>query len=129
MDERGAATLEMAIVFPVTLLLVFAIVQFGVWYHASDVARAAAEEGLRAARVEGGTAQDGADRANHVLDEDARGLILNRSVIPYRDADTARVEVSGRSIRIVPVPFLDLPVRGVAEAPVERFRPPFPPGL
>jgi len=112
----------MAILFPVTLLIVFAIVQFGVWYHASDVARAAAEEGVRAARVEGGTAQAGADRANQVLDDNARSLILDRRVVPSRDANVARLEISGRSVRIVPIPLLVLPVHAVAQSPVERFR-------
>jgi hypothetical protein len=123
-DQRGVATIEMAILFPVTLLIVFGIVQFGVWYHASDVARAAAQEGVRAARIEGGSAQAGADRATQVLDENAGSLIVDRRVEPSRDADVARVEVTGRCVRIVPIPFLQLPIRAVAESPVERFRPP-----
>jgi hypothetical protein len=127
-DEKGVATVEMAVIFPVTLLLVFSIVQFGLWYHAADVARAAAQEGVRAARVAGASAQSGADKANQVLDDDARGLLVNRRVIPSRDGDVARVEVSGRCVRIVPIPFLVLPIRAVAESPVERFRAPQPAG-
>ena len=123
-DQRGAASIEMVVVFPVTLLMVFAIVQFGVWYHASDIAKAAAQEGVRAARIEGGTAQAGADRADQVLDENARSLIGDRQVVPFRDANIARVEVTGRCVRVVPIPGLALPVRGVAESPVERFRAP-----
>ena len=113
----------MVVLFPVTLLIVFAIIQFGVWYHAADVAHAAAEEGVRAARVEGGTAQAGAERADQVLDENAGSLIIDRRVVPSRDANVARVEISGRSVRIVPIPLLVLPIHAVAESPVERFRP------
>jgi Flp pilus assembly protein TadG len=123
-DQRGVATIEMAIIFPVTLLIVFGIVQFGVWYHASDVAKAAAQEGVRAARVEGGSAQAGADRANQILDENARSLIGGRHVVPFRDQNEARVEVTGTCIRVVPIPGLSLPVHAVAESPVERFRAP-----
>jgi Flp pilus assembly protein TadG len=123
-DQRGVATIEMAVIFPVTLLIVFAIVQFGVWYHASDVAKAAAQEGVRAARVEGGSAQAGVDRANQILDENASGLIGGRRVVPFRDHNVARVEVTGTCTRVVPVPGLSLPVHAVAESPVERFRAP-----
>jgi Flp pilus assembly protein TadG len=118
------ATIELAVLFPVTLLIVFAIVQFGVWYHASDVAKAAAQEGVRAARVEGGSAQAGVDRASQVLDENARGLIGDRRVVPFRDLNVARVEVTGTCVRVVPIPGLGLPVHAVAESPVERFRAP-----
>ncbi len=123
-DQRGVATIEMAVLFPVTLLIVFAIIQFGVWYHASDVAAAAAQEGVRAARVEGGSAQAGADRADRVLDDNARSLISGRQVVPFRDANLARVEVRGTCIRVIPIPGLALSVHAIAESPVERFRTP-----
>jgi Flp pilus assembly protein TadG len=125
-DALGAAAIDMVVLFPVTLLMVFAIVQFGVWYHASDVAKAAAQEGVRAARVDGGTAQSGADRATQVLDENARSIIGQRQVTPFRDNNVARVVVAGRCVRILPIPGLALPVHAVAESPVERFRPPAP---
>jgi Flp pilus assembly protein TadG len=123
-DERGVATIELAVIFPVTLLIVFAIIQFGVWYHASDVAKAAAQEGVRAARVEGGSGQAGVDRANQVLDDNARSIIGNRRVVPFRDQEVARIEVTGTCVRIVPIPGLSLPVHAVAESPIERFRAP-----
>jgi TadE-like protein len=123
-DERGVATIELAVIFPVTLLIVFAIIQFGVWYHASDVAKAAAQEGVRAARVEGGSAQAGVDRANQILDQDARSMIGHRRVVPFRNQDVARIEVTGTCVRIMPIPGLSLPVHAVAESPVERFRAP-----
>ena len=107
-----------------TLLIVFAIIQFGVWYHASDVAKAAAQEGVRAERVEGGTGQAGVDRANQILDDNARSLIGDRRIVPFRDQEVARIEVTGTCLRIVPIPGLSLPVHAIAESPVERFRAP-----
>ena len=129
-DERGVATIELAVIFPVTLLIVFAIIQFGVWYHASDVAKAAAQEGVRAERVEGGTGQAGVDRANQILAGSGlklsflESLIGDRRIVPFRDQEVARIEVTGTCLRIVPIPGLSLPVRAVAESPVERFRTP-----
>ena len=51
--ERGSATTELVIAMPALLLLIMSIIQFGLWYHASHVAKAAAQEGVRAARIEG----------------------------------------------------------------------------
>ena len=48
--------------FPVLLLIIMSVVQFGLWYHAAAVAKAAVAEGVRAARAEGATAADGVGR-------------------------------------------------------------------
>ena len=48
-DERGDATTELVLVTPVLLLLIAFVVQFALWYHASHVAEAAAQEGACAA--------------------------------------------------------------------------------
>ena len=119
-SQRGTTTLEAVLVFPVLLLLLMLIIQFALWYHATDVATAAAQDGVRAARVEGGTGQDGYDRANTLLDEAARSILQDRKVVVARTTDDARVEVSGTCIALVP--FLRLPVRAVAASGTERFR-------
>jgi Flp pilus assembly protein TadG len=119
-SQRGTTTLEAVLVFPVLLLLLMLIIQFALWYHATDVATAAAQDGVRAARVEGGTGQDGYARANTLLDEAARSILQDRKVVVARTTDDARVEVSGTCIALVP--FLRLPVRAVAESGTERFR-------
>ncbi|HLY81403.1 MAG TPA: TadE/TadG family type IV pilus assembly protein [Acidimicrobiales bacterium] len=119
-SQRGTTTLEAVLVFPVLLLLLMLIIQFALWYHATDVATAAAQDGVRAARVEGGTGQDGSARANTLLDEAARSILQDRKVVVARTTDDARVEVSGTCIALVP--FLHLPVRAVAESGTERFR-------
>lgn len=46
-DARGAAVVEMALVFPVVLLLVFAVVQYGFHYWALSTAAATAREAAR----------------------------------------------------------------------------------
>ena len=45
--EAGSTTLELVVIFPVVLLLIFGIVQTAVWYHARTLAMLAAQDGLR----------------------------------------------------------------------------------
>ena len=118
--ERGSSALELAIVFPVTLFMVFGIIQFGVWYHAADVARAAAQEGARAASVYHSSAAAGASSAQRVLDDNARGLIRDARVIPQRGLDVATVTVTGEALEVIP--FIPLAVKATATSPVEAFR-------
>ena len=118
--EAGVATLEAVLVFPVLLLLLMLIIQFALWYHASDLANAAAQDGARAARVEGATAADGATRANQLLDQTGRSILQGRHVSVQRGPDITRVDVRGSCIQLVP--FLRLPVHVVVESTTERFR-------
>lgn len=119
-DERGSATLQLVIVFPVMLLLIFGIIQGALYYHARAIALAAAEEGLRGARVENGTASAGAARAQQFLDRAGNGLITAVAISPTRTADTASVTVRGQSLSLAPgLP--GLIVSQTAAGPVERL--------
>lgn len=119
--EGGAATAELVLVTPVLLFMVLLIVQFGLWFHASHVASAAAQEGARAARVEGSSAPAGKARAEAFLDAVGQALVLERTVTATRDpGGVARVEVSGRAIQVVPG--FRLPISAESEGPVEEFR-------
>jgi Flp pilus assembly protein TadG len=60
-DDRGSATVELALATSALLLILLSIVQFALWSHATHVAQAAASHGLAAARVQDGTAADGDD--------------------------------------------------------------------
>jgi Flp pilus assembly protein TadG len=118
-DESGVATLEAVLVFPVLLLLLMIIFQFALWYNANELATAAAQDGARSARVVGGTAQTGIDRANTLLDESGRSLLLDRQVTAERDVVHARVEV--RAVCIALVPGLHLTIDAVADSGTEQF--------
>ena len=120
--ESGAATAEMVLVTPAMLLLLMLIVQVGLWFHASHVATAAAQEGARAARLENGTEAAGQQEAEAFLDALGREIIVDRGVTASRSADTARVEVKGYAVSVVPG--LRLPIDASSEGPVERFRAP-----
>src|SRR3546814_10276827 len=77
-EESGEATTEMVLIVPFLLLLLLVVVQFGLWYHAQHVVQAAAQEGTRAARVEGATADDGSRRAELFLARSG-GAVVDRS--------------------------------------------------
>jgi Flp pilus assembly protein TadG len=119
-SDRGSSTTELVIVMPVLLLLIMLIVQFGLWYHAAHVAEAAAQEGVRTARVDTGSAPAGQARAQQFVENAAPTLLVDVAVNATRTADTARVEVTG-TVRSI-VPGMNLPVRAAAESPVELFR-------
>lgn len=122
--QRGDASLEAVLAAPVLLLLILMVIQFGLYYHAAHTAEAAAQEGARAARVEGASASDGEERARDFMADAAPTLVREVTVTATRDADTTRVQVRGVVHAIVPG--VDLSVRAEAESPVERFRPDTP---
>lgn len=117
--ERGEATTEMVLVTPVLLLLIAFVIQFALWYHASHVASAAAQEGVRAARAYGGTAQAGKERAERFLAETGPTIVVTPDVSVTRDSQHARVEVHGHAPSVVPG--VRLPVDAVADSPTERL--------
>ncbi len=119
--QTGAVTAELVVATPLLLLLVLLVVQFALWQHVLHVATAAAEEGERAARLEGGTAAAGATRARDFLAQLGPSLVVAPRVTARRDQATARVEVRGTAEQLVP--WLHLPIHAVAEGPVEVFQP------
>lgn len=118
--ERGATTTELAIVFPVLVAVILAVVQFGIWYHAAAVARAAASEGVRAMLVVDGTEADGRRRTQEFLDQLGRGVLESPAVSTSRAGDVAVVEIRASAPELLPG--LRLPVTARAETPLERFR-------
>jgi Flp pilus assembly protein TadG len=118
--EVGAATTELVVATPALLLLVMMVIQMGLWFHASHVVTAAAQEGARQVRIEGGSAAAGEGRAREFLTAMGAKIVVAPTVIASRSADSGRVEVAGTAISVVPG--MNLPVRAVSEGPVENFR-------
>ena len=118
--DRGYVTTEVVLLVPVLLFLVLLVVQFGLWLHAQHVAQAAADEGLREARVASVPVADAEAHASSFLDQTASAVIEERGLVIERDADVARVVVTGRAPTVVPG--FELRIRAVAASPVERFR-------
>lgn len=53
MRQRGTSAIEFVIVAPVFLLLVFTIIEAGLYFHARDTAQSSAREGVSALRLAG----------------------------------------------------------------------------
>ena len=119
-DERGSGSLTLVVLFPVILLLIFGVVQGALYYYARSVALAAAQEGLRDARVENGSAGAGAARAQQFLDRVDDSMLEAVSVSPQRNAVSASVTVRGRSLSLLPS-MPGLQVAQTASGPVEVF--------
>jgi len=118
-DERGEAVTETVVVVPALLLLIMLVIQFGLWYHAQHVVQAAAQEGVRAVRAEGATAEEGHERALAFIAQVGGKSVKGAEVASERSAEGATVRVNGEAPAVVPG--LRLGVRATAASPVEEF--------
>lgn len=118
--EEGDAVTETVILVPVLLLLIMTVIQFGLWYHAEHVVQAAAQEGARAARVQGSTSEAGKARAEQFLAATGASIIDGPEVIANRDAQTASVDISGTAVAVIPGVHIRVHARAVS--PTEEFK-------
>lgn len=118
-NERGTTPLETAVLAPAILLIIGLIVQAGFWFHARDVAIAAAEEGARAAAYDGAGSSSGQSVAADFAGRVGKGALKNVSVSGGRSATVATVTVSGESISLVPG--LTFTIVQSASVPAERI--------
>ena len=106
------------LVAPVLLLAVTAIFQAVLYFHALQVARLAANEGLMAAQGTTGSVSAGRHRADDVLDQFGRPL-TGPVVDVSRDTQNASVHVTG-SVPML-LPGFRVPVQATAVGPVSAF--------
>ena len=119
--DRGSVSLELVIVFPAVLLIIFGGMQGALLYYARSVALAAAQEGSRAAGAETGSAGLGQSVATGFVQRAGGSDVLQAAqVTASRSATVATVTVSGRSLSLVPG-LSGLPVSQTASVPVERI--------
>jgi len=119
-SERGDAAVEVVLAVPVLLLMIMMVIQAGLWFHGSQLAEAAAQEGVQAGRVVDGRAADAEGRAREFLGRLSPSVASTAQVHATRTAEVTRVEVTGQVQQVVPG--LVLTVTGAAQAPTERFR-------
>ena len=105
------------------MLLILLIVQFAVWEHAENIAHATAEEALAAARVQGGTAADGQQRAEQVISQIGSSVLTGPQVSVTMTPADVTVRVTGTAEQVLPIPGLTFPVTATVTGPVERFVP------
>ena len=118
-EEGGLTSTELAVIMPVLIALVLVPFQVALWWHADQIADAAAREAVDAAQVVTATEEDGIRAAEWFLD--AAGNITEAQVTVTRTTDTVSVEVTGRAPRLVPG--FDWQVTARAAGPIERFIP------
>ncbi len=119
--QDGSVSLEIAILAPALLLLVFSIVQGGLWFHARNLAQAAAQKGAAAGAAYNATTAEAVARARSFLSENAGDSLTSTSVTAAGSTTAfVRIEVTGRALSVLPgVP--GLTVTQDALVPVERF--------
>lgn len=122
-DERGITSVTQAVIItPLLLFSILLIFQFGLAYHAKQVAQAAAQEGAATAKRFDGTAGAAENAARQILGTMSAELFADRSVEVQRGAETATVTVRGRIVQVVPG--FRYRIEETASSPVERYVPP-----
>jgi Flp pilus assembly protein TadG len=120
--ERGAASVELAVTFPVVLLLVMTLIQAALWFHARSIALGAAQEGAREGRVQPASTARAETAAEGFLDQTASDLLTGRDVTVAGSPSSIEVTVSGTSISLFPG-LSGWSVTQSAVGPVERLAP------
>lgn len=117
--ETGSASLELAIIMPAVLLMIFAGIQIANYFFARSLAVTAAQVGVDTARVDGGNINAGRNAAQRFLDENGSDSILGVSITTQVSPAEIRIRITGRAQSIMP----GLPGMRVdqeARAPIER---------
>lgn len=113
----GSSTTELVLLMPAVLLAVMVSIQAALYFHAGQVAEAAAQEALEAAQVESGTADMGRAEAESFLGE--AGGVREAVVEVTRTAEEVAVQVRGSAPNALP--FSVWHVKASATGPTERF--------
>jgi Flp pilus assembly protein TadG len=126
--DRGASAIEWALLTPIMLLIILAVVQFGTYYHAQHVALAAAQAGARVARTyqntDDGWQGQARDTAMDAVTHFGPNLLEGAAADSDGDAYTRWVVVTGQAPRVLPfLPAGALQVTKRSGGPIECFRP------
>jgi hypothetical protein len=115
--ERAIATIEMAILTPVMLLLVTVSTQAALWQEADHVALAAAESGVAAGAEVGGSPDGATAEANSAASQMGSGVLISPEVTVTESGGLVTVTVTGQSEQLVPG--IPVSVRASASAPLQ----------
>jgi Flp pilus assembly protein TadG len=113
---------EIAVLFPAFLALVFGGVQAAEWYHARSLCLAAADAGVRAGRpAAAGPAQARAAAFGFLARVGGQSVADPAVSTAGSTATVVRVQVSATAPRVLPIPGLSLRVTQSAQAGREVF--------
>jgi Flp pilus assembly protein TadG len=113
---------ELAVLFPAFLALVFGGVQAAEWYHVRSLCLAAADAGVQSGRIARASNADARRAASGFLTR-AGGAVANDPLVSTEGSTTAlvRVAVSASVPRVLPLPGLSMRVTQSAQSPREVF--------
>ena len=121
--DDGSSAVELVLLAPLLMFMVFVVVQAALFMHARHVALAAAQQGARIARTTDLTSPDGVAAARDgtlaYLRQLAGDVVSGQSVTVNRTGTTATVVVRVTAISIVPG--LHLVATQRSSGPVEAF--------
>lgn len=125
--ERGASALEMSIIAPVFILLIFTIVEAALWMYARNVATVAAREGASVLRVSGALG-DGIDGYVNDAEETARRRAAQVGILTSVDAEVTDIGDQTVTLRVDAtyvdlVPFFESEVSSEITVQIEQFEP------
>lgn len=123
-SDRGTSAVELAFLAPGLLVLTMLIVQTAIWFHARQVAQAAAEQGARATRAYQGTESKGEQVTLQYFNklDGSRVTQGTPSVSARIGATSATVTLRTKSVKVIPF-FGSWPVEVTAGGPIEKFQP------
>ncbi|MEV2253111.1 TadE family protein [Streptomyces sp. NPDC050147] len=123
--ESGMTAIEFVLLTPVLFFMIFATVQFALYFFADHVAQAAAQAGARKARATadenpGGWRGDARDVVDAYIQQLGPQLVISPDVKTMEPkANTVGVEITANVPSVFPG--LDLTVHAQSSGPVERF--------
>lgn len=130
--DRGSAAIELVLITPVLIALVFGVMQAALLWHARHLATAAAQQGARLARAATATSPtvneqvsagiDAAIAAATVsyLQQLSGSLLADARVSVLRSPGFVTVTVTGLAPNVLP--FSTIRVQSSSRSPVEGFR-------
>lgn len=123
--DSGMTAIEFVLLTPVLFFMIFATVQFALYFFADHVAQAAAQAGARKARATahdqpGGWRGQARDVVDSYISQLGPQLVLSPDVRMLQpEQNTVGVEISARIPTVFPG--FDLTVHAQSVGPVERF--------
>ncbi len=129
--ERGSAAVELVLITPVLIALIFGVAQTALVWHARNLVTAAAQQGARLARAEtattsatsrvsAGADQLVTDQTLSYLRQLSGGLLSHPQVTLTRISGFVTVTVSGTAVDVLFTRALR--VHATSRTPVEGFR-------
>jgi len=116
--DRGGGGIEMAIILPLLLVLVFGVAHLAMLYLARQAALSVAQVAVAGERAYQAEPGDGLVRA-HDFHAGLPGVLIDPEVQVSNDGERVEATVSGDAISVIP--WLSWSVRQTASGPVERL--------